>query len=382
MDVVLFFQSTSRKSWRVKLAGAFRFAKERDWLVQVVEGGESGATESSIREALALWRPVGCLVDRANASGSPPDRAFGALPAVYLDQDPARPSESRPCVLHDSAATVRLAAAELLAPGTNRSSCAFVGPRRAAFWSVERAAAFREAARGRGLPFSAFEGGDLPSWLASLARPCAILAANDCEARMVANAARSVGLRIPEDISLCGVDNDELYCESGAPGISSVEPDFASAGFRLAAMLALEIDSGGLGPVVETYGPSRLVRRDSTRILRCGGGGGFRVRRALEAIRAGALRERFGVDDVARAMGCSRRLATLRFREATGRTILEEILDVRFNRACELLRDTDKPVFLIVSECGYASGAFFKRHFASRTGMTMSQWRDFARSRT
>ena len=49
MDVVLFFQSTSRKSWRVKLAGAFRFAKERDWLVQVVEGGESGATESSIR---------------------------------------------------------------------------------------------------------------------------------------------------------------------------------------------------------------------------------------------------------------------------------------------------------------------------------------------
>ena len=51
MDVVLFFQSTSRKSWRVKLAGAFRFAKERDWLVQVVEG----VYPPSVDLSLVLW---------------------------------------------------------------------------------------------------------------------------------------------------------------------------------------------------------------------------------------------------------------------------------------------------------------------------------------
>ena len=74
-------------------------------------------------------------------------------------------------------------------------------------------------------------------------------------------------------------------------------------------------------------------------------------------------------------MGCSRRLATLRFREATGQSILDEIHDVRFRRACDELRRTDKPVFLVVSECGYASASFFKRQFLRRTGLTMREWR-------
>ena len=367
MDAVLFFQSTRRKSWRLKLAGAFRFAKERDWLVQVAEDASS---PRAIRRALETWRPVGCLVDRANASGPPPDGVFGGLPVVYLDQDPAFPSARRHCVLHDSAETVRLAAAELLAPG--RRSCGFVGMEGRPFWSRERADAFRAAAGAAGIPFSEFRGGDLAAWLSARPKPCAVLAANDYAAQRVVYAAREAGIPVPDGVSVCGIDNDELYCESVSPGITSVEPDFENAGYRLASLLAAAIDAPGAAPARETYGPLRIVRRGSTRLLPAADPATLR---ALESIRRFALRPGFGVDDVAREMGCSRRLATMRFREAAGRSILDEIHEVRFARACELLRATDKPVFLVVSECGYESPSFFKRYFASRTGLSMREWR-------
>ena len=372
MNVVLFFQSTVRKSWRQKLAGAFRFAKERDWLVQVAE---RAGTPGEIREAVATWRPVGCLVDRANAAGRPPDAAFGDVPVVYLDQDPAQPSAVHPCVVHDSAATVALAARELLSRPCR--SCGFAGMEEPRFWCRERAAAFRAAAASAGLPFDEFRGRDVGAWLAKRPLPCAVLAANDYVAQRVHHAARAAGLRVPDDVAICGIDNDELYCEAVWPGITSVEPDFENAGYRLAARLAREIEAPGTGSRTETYGPLRLVRRGSTRLL---AGPDPRVRRAAEFIRRNAARRGLGIGDVAAEMGCSRRLATLRFRAATGRSILEEIHEARFALACDLLRGTDKPVFLVVSECGYASESFFKRMFLARTGTSMREWRRRARA--
>lgn len=368
MDVVLFFQSTTGKSWREKLSGAFSGARERGWLLQVAEGGES---PSRIREALRTWNPIGCLVDRAQCVGRPPDSAFGALPVVYLDQDPACPSVRYPSVVHDSAATARAAARELL--GTGRKEFGFVGSDPPRFWSMEREAAFRAEVLGAGGHFDSFRGGVLGLWLSAMPKPCAVFAANDAIAQRVHHAARALGLRVPQDVALCGVDDDELFCEAVQPGITSVAPDFEEAGRRLSGLLALEIARPDIGPKLERYGPARVVRRGST-----GGqsaGASSRVGRALDYIRANACLGPVRLDDVARAMGCSRRLATRLFRETTGGSVTEAVHHARFVRACELLRHTNKPVFLVVAECGYASGSFFKREFARRTGMSMRQWR-------
>ena len=106
MDVILFFQGTTRISWMQKLAGVHAFAQSRNWFVQVVE---RYATPSEIHRALSTWNPIGCLVDRAVSAGKAPDAIFRNLPTVYLDQNPLKPSKRHPCLLHDSAATASLA---------------------------------------------------------------------------------------------------------------------------------------------------------------------------------------------------------------------------------------------------------------------------------
>ena len=65
MQVILFFQSTIRKSWRQKLTGVHLFAQEHDWLVQVIENTSSA---EDVRHAVELWKPAGCMVDRALSS--------------------------------------------------------------------------------------------------------------------------------------------------------------------------------------------------------------------------------------------------------------------------------------------------------------------------
>ena len=111
MDIILFFQSTLRKSWQQKLAGVHMFAQERGWFVQVISRFNS---PEEIRNALKEWHPIGCLVDCAMSHSAPPDKIFRDIPTVYLDQDPACSSLEHPCLLHDSAAEAKLAGAELL----------------------------------------------------------------------------------------------------------------------------------------------------------------------------------------------------------------------------------------------------------------------------
>lgn len=374
MDIVLFFQSTTRKSWRLKLGGAYRFAREHDWFVQVVE---SGAKAGDVRRLLARWNPVGCLVDRALAKDAAPDRLFGDLPIVYLDQRETKKRSRHPCLVHDSAAEARLAGEELLRLGC--ASYAFLGTGRGYFWEREREKAFRALCKAAKKPFAVLDRRRLAAALAALPKPCGVLAANDACAVELYPAAAALGLSIPNDVAVAGVDNDEMYAEALTPGLTSAEPDFEGAGYRLAQMLADEIARrAGKAPrrakpaPRETYGALRLVRRGSTRPLP---GVPPRVVRALDFIRRNACRPGFTTDDVAKFMGGSRRLALLQFKSAVGRTILEEIHERRLEEAQRLLTDTDLSVDAIANRCGYATPAFLVRLFKSRTGQTMRAWR-------
>ena len=373
MDIILFFQSTLRKSWRQKLAGVHMFAQERGWFVQVIG---RYATPDEIRSSLDEWRPIGCLVDCAMSNGSPPDLLFRDIPTVYLDQNPAHRSKRHPCLLHDSAAEASIAGGELLK--LNCKSYAYIGTGKNLHWDRDRLAQFQKDVRAAGASVAVLPQTGLQEAIVKLPKPCGILGTNDDCAIKAYHATTAAGLAIPDDVAIVGIDNDEMFCESVSPGLTSAEPDFEGAGYRLAQMLAEEIEKREKGRGkrkagrIEFYGPLRLVRRGSTAAP---SGTSPRVRRALEYIRRNACSQSIRLDDIIEEMGCSRRMGTLQFKKETGRTILEEIHEHRFEKACDLLSRTRLPIATVVTHCGYRSDAFVKKMFLARTGLTMREYR-------
>ena len=369
MNIVLFLQPTATKSLRDKLRGIYRFAREQDWHVQV----ENASNPSHMRELINMWQPIGCLVNRAMEGGSAnPQAPFGDLPTVFLDLDPRKLKHAVFRVTHDSAASTLLAVTELMS--LSLDNYAYVGWEKPLFWSEERRLVFKDAARREEKRFASFAltaAGDLASWLSALPKPCGILGANDFVAAKVLAVCRQIGIAVPQEIAVIGVDNDELICENTRPTLTSVLPDFERGGWLLANLLAERLRDPSASPRELTYGPRELVRREST--LRFPNAD-VRVTRAVALIRRRAC-EGLKVADVVSEMGCSRRLADLRFGEATGHSILNEIHEVRLAKAFRLLRDPSLPISEIVSRCGYDSEPFLKKLFHTQTGLSMSDWR-------
>ena len=71
----------------------------------------------------------------------------------------------------------------------------------------------------------------------------------------------------------------------------------------------------------------------------------------------------------------SRRLFELRFREAMGRSVLDEILHVRMQKVQTLLADMDIPIGAIADFCGFRSDRALRKLFLAREGMSMAAWR-------
>ena len=71
----------------------------------------------------------------------------------------------------------------------------------------------------------------------------------------------------------------------------------------------------------------------------------------------------------------SRRLFEMRFREAMGHSILDEILSVRLERVCHLLSSTDTPIGAMAAFCGFKSDIALSKLFRRRFGMSLLAWR-------
>jgi LacI family transcriptional regulator len=82
------------------------------------------------------------------------------------------------------------------------------------------------------------------------------------------------------------------------------------------------------------------------------------------------------VRDVVTHLKVSRRLADLRFRECTGKSILEAILDAKFSEIKRQLTDTSTPIKKITASCGFGNEVHAKHLFKKRFGMTMRDWRN------
>ena len=76
----------------------------------------------------------------------------------------------------------------------------------------------------------------IAQWLKSLKKPVAIMAANDDRALEITLACKMSDLEIPDDVSILGVDDDELICDLSRPPLSSIRLSTEKAGYRATAL--------------------------------------------------------------------------------------------------------------------------------------------------
>ena len=377
MKIVLAFFDSSIQVYQRKLDGMQRFAAKMRWHIENITKQEQS---ENIRRLLDFWRPVGCIVEGGDENRM--TRAmFGDCPVVYINHKESAADGGASVVQFDGKACAELAADELKHTGC--AHYAFVHPTaHHRWWSDVRGDAFVGFCSTAGLPFSVFNPGPrdlkrtefirrLRPWLAQVPRPCGVFAANDEVASAVAAACSLEGLQIPKDVSIIGVDDDEMICTNSTPELSSVRPNFELGGYLAAELLDRAIRFPHRKGSHVLYPPTDVIRRGSTRIY---SRKHPEVNAALELIRQKACAGLTAAEAL-KEFSCSRRLADQRFREITGRSALEAIQDVRLAKIKELIANPRQSLESLAGFCGYESQNALRKFFKAHTGMTLSEWR-------
>lgn len=240
-------------------------------------------------------------------------------------------------------------------------------------WSLARQHAFAHAAQADGFECrAAVHADEVPAkWVASLPRPVAILAANDRYSWYAVDACRIAGRKIPDDVAILGVDNDELTVAMARPALSSIELPGFRIGEEAAALLAALMAGARVSPVPRLLPPEGVISRASTDVLAMDDEA---VVQALRFIRESAARP-ITVNDVLDAVPLGRRSLERRFRRAVGRSLLDEIRQAHVARAQRLLRDTTLDMPVVARESGFASAVRFSTVFHQLVGLSPTAFR-------
>jgi LacI family transcriptional regulator len=197
------------------------------------------------------------------------------------------------------------------------------------------------------------------------------MACYDIRGREVLDVCRQLGISVPDEVALIGVDNDELICDLAEPPLSSAIPDTRRAGYEAARLLDRLMAGESELPLAHLIPPLGIAVRGPTDVLASDDAD---VSEAVRFIRAHAS-EGINVEDVLRAVPLSRRVLESRFEKQLGRTPHEEITRVQIERVKELLAATDLPLAEVAHRAGYKHVEYMSVAFKRDTGLAPSRYR-------
>ena len=380
METILVFRHADPYAARLRLDGINDFAREVGWNVQCYEERFDARRLEAIR---SFWNPVGAILSPNDGANEYDASLFSPASTVLLDSFPPKGLERFPAVITDSVPVTEMAARELLA-----SHCAcygFVPWLHNRIWSENRRYNFARILSREGLQMREFKASDenidvrqfqqeLIDWIRGLPKPCGILAANDRVGENIVRACQLAEISIPFDCRVVGVDDNATVCENTHPTLCSVGLDFRQSGYEAARMLHELLRGRHPEPLISVP-PVGFTRRNSSRVFLQTD---RHVLKASEIIRTRAC-EGLQARDVLALFPCSRRLAEIRFRQATGHSVLDEIRAVRIERAKKLLRNPFQRIDTIAGMCGYESDTTFRRIFKEETGQTLRAYQQSLR---
>ncbi len=215
------------------------------------------------------------------------------------------------------------------------------------------------------------ESPQLENWLLSLPKPISLFCSNDLSAMKVELAAQRLGILIPMELTVLGVDNETLLCELATPSISSIQTNCELIGYHAAAMIDALLESKTQTIRIQRIASGEVTERESTSLIN---EKDPVVAQALQTIRSEAS-QGISVGDVVERSEVSRRNLEMRFKGARGRTLWEEICDQRLLLATLALRNSRSTIADIAKECGFGSVHRFYTLFKRKYGTTPNLWR-------
>lgn len=211
----------------------------------------------------------------------------------------------------------------------------------------------------------------LEKWLRGLKPPVGVLAVHDPRAALLVDACDQLGLRVPEDVAVMGVDNDPLACQFARVPLTSVSRNDRRVGYEAAALLD-RLMAGESAPREDVVVPAGgVVRRRSTDTFAIEDA---HVKRLVRYV-AEHVGERFGVERLERLVSFSRRSLEQRFQRCLRCTPYEHVLRARVRRAEDILAESPKcSLGSVARACGFNDTRRFRLVFRRITGIAPDEY--------
>ena len=378
--VALLIESSRAYAREVIRGIAHHNRKHQKWLLEFTPRG----LEDPPPAWLKSWHGNGILArvnDRRMANAL---RRTG-LPVVDLRR--LVPTKGIPWIGPDDAEACRLVWEHFRERGFLRF--AFVGEPKGQHRAMDaRADHFRELVEQSGLPYFEIRLDDIRTgdrwdrqcrqlrrWLKKLPVPIAVMACNDDAGLRVLDACRRASLRVPDQVAVAGVGNDECLCDLSLPELTSVHLNPHRIGYEAAELLDRMMDGEPVAQQEYLVPPREIVARMSTDVVATEDP---LVAEAIRFIRDTAC-EGIDVQAVCRRVCRSRGALEPRFKQALGCTMHQEIQRVRLARVRELLAASDLTVKQIARAAGFQYPEYLMRVFRQTTGQTLKQYREAQR---
>jgi len=367
---------TSNSYARGLLRGIHAYMRDHgSWSTYLTEQGRGGAPPAWLN---SKWRGDGIIARIENRRIA---RAVLKTKVPVVNVSSSQVAQKLPRVATNGVAVARLAAEHLAERGLKNFG--FCGDDRFE-WSLQRSKEFTRIVADMGYQCDIYgakkllraamnwnqEETAMTEWLQALPKPAGVMVCHDLRGLQLLQVCQRIGLTVPDEVAVLGVDNDELLCNLSTPTLSSISQDTFRIGYEAARILDQWMHGKPYGGGMQ-IDPLGVVLRQSTNMLCLTDP---HVAAAVRFIRDHACNG-INVDDVLAEVPLTRRALEHRFKKLLGHTPHDEILKLQFLRVKQLLAETSLPLATIATRTGFRHVEYLSAVFKQRFGMPPSEYR-------
>lgn len=251
-------------------------------------------------------------------------------------------------------------------------------------WSDERSEGFKETIRAatHSAHYSEYinasqkdlwyyDSENLINWILHLPKPVALMACDDNQAHHIAEICNHHSIKIPEEVAILGVDNDEAVCSLASPPLSSIHQAVEKGGYDVAQLIDEHLQDNSIPLRNVIVEPTHIVSRQSTNIYATKDKD---ITVVLKHIH-NHIEDKLSVSELQRLVPLSRRLLEIKFKKVTGSSIYAYITNLRMKQFANQLLNSSEPIANIAMSLGFSESKNVSRQFKQIKGCTPSEYR-------